>query len=117
LLGWTCQGEPYRLLDGCQNITDASLVAVADNCLLLNDLDVSKCAITNAGIAILARADHLSLRVLSMSDCSGISNKCVPFLMKLGQALLGLNIKYCNAIGSNAIEFLMANLWRCEILA
>lgn len=104
-------------LDGCQNITDASLVAVADNCLLLNDLDVSKCAITDAGIAVLARADHLSLHVLSMSDCSGISNKCVPFLMKLGQALLGLNIKYCNAIGSNAIEFLMENLWRCDILA
>ncbi|KEH32121.1 EIN3-binding F-box-like protein [Medicago truncatula] len=103
-------------LDGCQNITDASLVAVEDNCLLLNDLDVSKCAITDAGIAVLTRADHVSMRVLSMSDCSGISNNCVPFLMKLGQALLGLNIKYCNAIGSNEIEFLVENLWRCDIL-
>lgn len=104
-------------LDGCQNITDASLAAVADDCFLLNDLDVSKCAITDAGIAVLSRADHLSMRVLSMSDCSGISNKCVPFLVKLGQALSGLNIKNCNTIDSNAIEFLVENLWRCDILA
>jgi len=104
-------------LHGCQNITDASLVAVANYCVLLNDIDVSKCAITDAGIAVLFHADHLRLRVLSMSDCSGISNKCVPFLMKLGKALLGLNIKNCNAIGSNAIEFLVENLWRCHILA
>jgi EIN3-binding F-box protein len=93
------------------------LVAIADDCLLLDDLDVSKSAITDAGIAVLSNARQLSLRVLSMSSCPYVSNKCVPFLMKLGQTLLGLNIQNCNAISWNAVQFLLGNLWRCDILA
>lgn len=104
-------------LDGCCYVTDASLVAIADDCLLLDDLDVSKSAITDAGIAVLSNARQLSLRVLSMSRCPYVSNKCVPFLMKLGQTLLGLNIQNCNAISWNAVQFLLGNLWRCDILA
>lgn len=104
-------------LDGCWNITDASLVAIADNCLLLNDLDVSRCAITDAGISVLSDAIQLSLQVLSMSGCSEISNNCMPFLKKLGQNLLGLNLQNCIGIGSNTIELLVESLWRCDILA
>lgn len=104
-------------LDGCWNITDASLAAIADNCLLLNDLDVSRCAITDAGIAVLSNANHLSLQVLSLSGCSEVSNKSSPFLTTLGQTLLGLNLQNCNAISSNTIELLVENLWRCDILA
>ncbi|XP_061344539.1 EIN3-binding F-box protein 1-like isoform X2 [Gastrolobium bilobum] len=104
-------------LDGCWKITDASLVAIADNCLLLNDLDVSKCAITDAGVAVLSGATQLSLQVLSLSGCSDVSNKSVPFLKKLGQTLLGLNLQNCNSIGSSTIELLLENLWRCDILA
>ncbi|KAI4335715.1 hypothetical protein L6164_014335 [Bauhinia variegata] len=104
-------------LDGCRRITDASLLAIADNCLLLNDLDVSKSAITDAGIAVLSGATQLSLQVLSLSSCSGVSNKCVPFLTELGKTLVGLNLQRCNSIGSNTIELLVENLWRCDILA
>ncbi|KAE9609720.1 hypothetical protein Lal_00006514 [Lupinus albus] len=104
-------------LDGCWKITDASLLAIAHNCLLLNDLDVSKCAITDAGIAVLSGARQLSLQVLSLSGCSEVSSKSVPFLTKLGQTLLGLNLQSCNSIGSSTIELLMENLWRCDILA
>nr|AOD74922.1 EIN3-binding F box protein 2 [Pisum sativum] len=104
-------------LDGCWNITDASLVAIADNCLLLNDLDVSRCAITDAGISVLSDAIQLSLQVLSMSGCSEISNNCMPFLKKLSQNLLGLNLQNCIGIGSNTIELLVESLWRCDILA
>ncbi|XP_045830519.1 EIN3-binding F-box protein 1-like [Trifolium pratense] len=103
-------------LDGCCYVTDASLVAIADDCLLLDDLDVSKSAITDAGIAVLSDAKQLNLRVLSLSGCPYVSNKSVPFLMKLGQTLLGLNIKNSNAIGYNAIRFLVGKLWRCDIL-
>ncbi|XP_058760254.1 EIN3-binding F-box protein 1-like [Vicia villosa] len=104
-------------LDGCWNITDASLVVIADNCLLLNDLDVSGCAITDAGVSVLSDATHLSLQVLSLSGCSEISNNCAPFLKKLGQNLLGLNLQNCNGIGSNTVELLMESLWKCDILA
>lgn len=104
-------------LDGCWKITDASLVVIADNCLLLNDLDVSKCAITDAGVAVLSSASQLSLQVLSLSGCSDVSNKSVPFLTKLGQTLLGLNLQNCNSIGSSTIELLVESLWRCDILA
>ncbi|RDX86626.1 EIN3-binding F-box protein 1, partial [Mucuna pruriens] len=75
-------------LEGCRKITDASLVAIADNCLLLNDLDVSKCAITDAGIAFLSSARQLTFQVLSLSNCSGVTNKSAPSLTKLGQTLV-----------------------------
>ncbi|KAK7388684.1 hypothetical protein VNO78_23509 [Psophocarpus tetragonolobus] len=104
-------------LDGCWKVTDASLVAIANNCLVINDLDVSKCAITDAGIAILSRASLPSLQVLSLSGCSDVSNKSVPFLTKLGQTLLGLNLQNCNSIGSSKMELLVEKLWRCDILA
>ncbi|KAF1887374.1 hypothetical protein Lal_00040976 [Lupinus albus] len=104
-------------LDGCWKVTDASLLAIAHNCLLLKDLDMSKCAITDAGIAVLSGARQLTLQVLSLSGCSELSSKSVPFLTKLGQTLLGLNLQSCNSIDSSAIVLLMENLWRCDILA
>ncbi|KHM99176.1 EIN3-binding F-box protein 1 [Glycine soja] len=104
-------------LDGCWKITDASSVAIAKNFIVINDLDVSKCAITNAGIAILSRANQPSLQVLSLSGCSDVSNKSAPFLTKLGQTLLGLNLQNCNSIGSDIMELLVEKLWRCHILA
>ncbi|KAG5035145.1 hypothetical protein AAZX31_04G134300 [Glycine max] len=115
----TLHGGTLELLnlDGCRKITDASLVAIADNCLLLNDLDVSKCAITDAGIAVLSSAKQLTLQVLSLSNCSGVTNKSAPSLKKLGQTLVGLNLQNCNSIGCNTVEFLVENLWRCDILA
>ncbi|KAK8972917.1 hypothetical protein V6N11_057420 [Hibiscus sabdariffa] len=74
-------------LDGCRRITDASLVAVADNCIFLSDLDVSRCAITDVGVAALSQAEQLNLQVLSFSGCSGVSNKSLTFLKKLGKTL------------------------------
>ncbi|KAE8663446.1 EIN3-binding F-box protein 1 [Hibiscus syriacus] len=100
-------------LDGCRRITDASLVAVADSCVFLGDLDVSRCAITNAGVAALSRAEQLILQVLSFSGCSGVSNKSIPFLKRLGKTLLGLNLQHCNSISSGTVELLVESLWRC----
>lgn len=104
-------------LEGCRKITDASLVAIADNCLLLNDLDVSKCAITDSGVAVLSCAEQLSLQVLSLSGCSKVSNKSIPFLEKLGKTLVGLNVQHCNSISSSTVELLLDSLWKCDILS
>lgn len=104
-------------LEGCKKVTDASLVAIADDCLFLNDLDVSKCSITDLGIAALSGGLQLNLLVLSLSGCCLISNRSVPHLKKLGQTLVGLNLQHCNSISSSTIEELVEDLWRCDILS
>lgn len=104
-------------LDGCKKVTDASLVSIASNCLFLNDLDVSKCSITDRGLAALSDGLNLSLQVLSLSGCSLVSNRSIPHLKKLGQTLVGLNLQHCNSISSSMIEELVEDLWRCDILS
>lgn len=112
-------GETLEVLnlDGCYKITDASLAALADNCLLLNDLDLSKCSITDSGVAALSEGVQLNLQVLSLSGCAIISNKSRPALEKLGLTLVGLNLQHCNSISSTTIELLTESLWRCDILS
>ncbi|KAK9071350.1 hypothetical protein SSX86_009918 [Deinandra increscens subsp. villosa] len=103
-------------LEGCRRITDESLASIAHNCLLLNDLDVSKCCITDNGLCCLSEGVQIGLQILSVSGCSKISNKSVPFLKKLGETLVGLNIQQCNLISSSLVDSLIENLWRCDIL-
>ncbi|XVF89315.1 hypothetical protein PTKIN_Ptkin19aG0120300 [Pterospermum kingtungense] len=112
LHGWTLE---LLNLDGCK-ISDASLVAIAENCQLLSDLDISKCSVTDSGIAALARSNLINLQILSVSGCSMVSDKSLPSLGKLGQTLLGLNLQQCKAISSDAIDLLVEQLWRCDIL-
>ncbi|XP_021738606.1 EIN3-binding F-box protein 1-like [Chenopodium quinoa] len=104
-------------LEGCGKVTDAGLVAIADDCLLLNELDLSKCAITDFGVASLARSKQLCLQILSLSGCSMLSDKCLPFLVKLGQSLMGLNLQNCNSISSTVVDMLVQRLFRCDILS
>lgn len=104
-------------LEGCRKVTDSSLVAISENCPLLNDLDVSKCSITDSGVAALSKGVQLDLQVLSLSGCSRVSNKSMPSLRKLGQSLLGLNLQNCSSISSSTVERLVENLWRCDILS
>lgn len=113
LHGWTLE---MLNLDGCWKISNASMVAIAENCPLLGDLDVSKCMITDCGIAALALADQLSLQILSVSGCSLITDKSLPALGKLGQNLLGLNLQHCNAISISTVDLLVEQLWRCDLL-
>ncbi|KAE9609238.1 putative F-box domain, leucine-rich repeat domain, L domain-containing protein [Lupinus albus] len=54
-------------LDGCKEIGDASLKVIASNCQVLSDLDVSRCAITDTGIAALAQGNLHSLKILSLA--------------------------------------------------
>ncbi|KGN65634.2 EIN3-binding F-box protein 1-like [Cucumis sativus] len=103
-------------LDGCRKITDQSLVAIADNLLVLNELDVSNCAVSDRGLIALARAQHINLSILSLAGCCGITGTSLPCLEILGKTLVGLNLEGCNSISNGSIEVLVENLWRCDIL-
>ncbi|KAJ7966181.1 EIN3-binding F-box protein 1-like [Quillaja saponaria] len=111
--GWTID---MLNLDGCRKISDTSLVAIAENCPLLSDLNISKCSITDTGVAAIACADQFNLQILSLSGCSSVSDKSLPALGKLGQTLAGLNLQHCNAISSNKIGLLVEHLPSCDIL-
>lgn len=104
-------------LERCKGITDASLISVAKNCSLLRELDVSGCRITDSGVAVLAMAEQLSLQVFSLAGCSFVSHKSLPFMRMLGKTLVGLNIQLCYGISSAAINLLLEQLWRCDILS
>ncbi|KAI3442155.1 F-box domain-containing protein [Psidium guajava] len=104
------------ILDGCTKIGDLGLLAIAENCQVLSDLDVSKCAISDFGLTALACSSQLNLQVLSVSGCSLVSDKCLPALKKVGHSLLGLNLQHCTAISTRSVDLLLEKLWRCDIL-
>lgn len=104
-------------LDGCGRVTDVSVAAIADHCSVLCDLDVSKSRITDSGIVALTNAVQLSLQILSLSGCAMVSNKSLPFLLKLGTSLVGLNIQHCPGISSSGVDLLAEQLWRCDVLS
>ncbi|KAM7258187.1 hypothetical protein ACFE04_013928 [Oxalis oulophora] len=113
LHGWTLE---VMNLDGCRMITDASLATIAENCQLLSDLDLSKCAITDFGIMSLAREDLLNLQVLSLSGCHMVTDRSLAAFGTLGQTLLGLNIQSCKSISQSSVDLLVEQLWKCNIL-
>ncbi|XP_019173929.1 PREDICTED: EIN3-binding F-box protein 1-like [Ipomoea nil] len=114
-------GETLELLNlnGCGCVTDASLAAIADYCSVLRDLDISKSRVSDFGIAALAggSAIQFSLQILSLSGCVLASDKCLPYLHKLGNSLAGLNIQNCVGISHRGVDLLVERLWRCDILS
>ncbi|RWW58642.1 hypothetical protein BHE74_00034471 [Ensete ventricosum] len=104
-------------LNGCKKITDRSLLAVADGCSMLDDLDMSCCSVSDYGVAVLASARQLNLHVLSLSSCSKVTQKSVPFLGNMGKSMVGLNLQNCNLISTHAIVLLEEKLWWCDIIS
>uniref|UniRef100_A0A0A9DJD5 F-box/LRR-repeat protein 15-like leucin rich repeat domain-containing protein n=2 Tax=Arundo donax TaxID=35708 RepID=A0A0A9DJD5_ARUDO len=103
-------------LEGCSKITDASLFAICERCSQLAELDLSNCMVSDYGVAVLASAKQLKLRILSLSGCLMVTPKSVPFLGIMSSSLEGLNLQF-NFIGNHNIASLEKQLWRCDILA
>ncbi|XP_023735256.1 EIN3-binding F-box protein 1 [Lactuca sativa] len=104
-------------LDGCTSITDSSLVSIASDCLLLTELGVSGSGITDSGVRALACAVQLNLQILSISNCRFVSDKSLPFLVKLSESLVGLNVRQCHGISNSGVGLLVDRLWNCDILS
>ncbi|XP_010907279.1 EIN3-binding F-box protein 1 [Elaeis guineensis] len=102
-------------LEGCKKVTDKSLLVIADSCSFLDDLDMSRCMIGDYGIAVLASASQLKLRVLSLAGCSNLTQKILPFLGNMGRSLVGLNLQNCKLISTQGIGALEEKLWWCDI--
>ncbi|OEL30520.1 EIN3-binding F-box protein 1, partial [Dichanthelium oligosanthes] len=103
-------------LEGCSKITDASLFAISESCSQLAELDLSNCMVSDYGVAVLAAAKQLKLRILSLSGCMKVTQKSVPFLGSMSSSLEGLNLQF-NFIGNHNLASLEKQLWRCDILA
>ena len=105
-------------LEGCGKVSDESLVAVADNCIQLENLDVSKSSVGDEGVAALASAVGAELlQVLSLSGCSMISPRSLHRLSKLDHTLQGLNLQMCNAISRHAVSSFQRKMPLCDILS
>jgi EIN3-binding F-box protein len=103
-------------LESCSKITDASLFAISESCSELAELDLSNCMVSDYGVAVLASAAGLKLRILSLSGCLKVTQKSVPFLGSMPASLEGLNLQF-NFIGNHNIASLEKQLWWCDILA
>lgn len=104
-------------LDGCRGLTDTSLIAIARDCSILTELDMSRSGITDLGIAALARGVQFTLRVLSMAGCSEVTDRSFSGLVELGESgLMGLNIQHCKGISSCTVDQLLDRLCGCDIL-
>ncbi|XP_026441119.1 EIN3-binding F-box protein 1-like [Papaver somniferum] len=107
----------YLNLGGCSKVTDESLAAIALHCYGLEELDVSKCAITDLAIASLCCERMPELLNLYLSGCSQITDKCIPFLVKLGEGLISLNLRGCTSVSGRMVDWLAKKLCECEVVA
>ncbi|XP_047333314.1 EIN3-binding F-box protein 2-like [Impatiens glandulifera] len=104
-------------LEDCHGVSDLSVMAIAEACKTLNELDLSRCSISDFGIAVLACRAEFNLQILSLAGCCNVSDECMPFLGMLGKNLVGLNLKNCSSISTGCLEQLVDTLWRCEVLS
>ncbi|KAK6787149.1 hypothetical protein RDI58_015674 [Solanum bulbocastanum] len=72
-------GSPkFLIVDGCRHVTDATLVEISKSCYLLNELDASKCGITDYEITTLACPTQLHLQILSLfTPCCWTNRYCM----------------------------------------
>lgn len=99
-------GENVRslCLDGCSKVTDKGLRALAKDCTGIEDLDLSKCDITDRGLKVLLAAVGPSLVNLSLAGCVKISDKSVEEIMDSCHSLSGLNLKNCSGLSKKAVD-------------
>jgi len=91
-------------LNGCTQLTDQSIMAVADNCCLMEELGLSGVGhLTDAAIEALEKLTEL--KFLSISQCNKITDKSTLHLARLS-SLRSLRLSQCSRLSTNALEML-----------
>jgi len=111
-------GNTLKLLnlDGCKKVTDKTVMEIVERCVVLEELDLSRSMVSDFGVAALASAKQLKLRVLSLAGCQKLTGKSVLSLGKMGRSLEGLNLLSCNLVNSYNLASLEEKLWWCDLL-
>eukprot|EP00249_Psilotum_nudum_P023158 c28766_g1_i1 orf=346-2670(+) len=115
-LGKQCGKSLLRLmLDGCKMLTDKSLKVIANNCVCLQDLDISQCNVTDEGITKVLVKRGQGLISLNVSGCSNITEKILPLVEKRCKSLVGLNLNHCEGVNRKSLSRFESRLWKCDI--
>lgn len=111
-------GNTLKLLnlDGCKKVTDKVVAEIVERCIVLDELDLSRTMVSDFGIAALASAKQLKLRVLSLAGCEKLTGKSMLSLGKMGRSLEGLNLLSCNLVNNYNLASLEEKLSWCDIL-
>ncbi|XP_078428016.1 EIN3-binding F-box protein 1-like [Wolffia australiana] len=113
-------GRSLRVLSlgDCKRITDDGLAAISESCVRLEDVDLSGCAVSDAGVAALATsaAGRDSLGVVSLSGCGGVSGRSLLHLGNLCPRLRGLNLQFCLSVTDQDVASFQNGTGRCDVL-
>lgn len=104
-------------LDGCKGITDKSLKHMTKHCVVLEDLDVSCCSVTDEGVSPLILEMGVTLSSLNLSGCSCITSNILPLIVDCCHGLLDLNLKHCKGLSQKVIESFESRLWKCTVVS
>lgn len=96
------------LLGGCEDITDASLLMVAQHCRNVEQIDLSCCEVTDAGLTALVHSCR-SLNTILLKKCVNVTDASVLVLSQLLPDLVKLDLNGCKRITDTTLSALSVN--------
>lgn len=113
-----CGGTLQSLrLEGCKGLTDQSLGMIGTLCPGLQELDLSECRISDAGVFSVAEAAPSGLQVLSLEGCAMITDRSLWILELMCSGLEMLNLKRCHGLTQQGIDSVRDTLFWCDLIA
>eukprot|EP00899_Mesostigma_viride_P000758 jgi/Mesvir1/10683/Mv13774-RA.1 len=100
---------------GCDAVTDGSLLALAQHCRRLRDVDVSQCNVGNMGVTALA-SHCRSLVVLNLSACYGVSDVGVAVVGETCSQLRELDLSYCGWVSREGVASVLSKCKKLQRL-
>lgn len=110
-------GLKYVKLENCSGVSDKIMKTIAAHCVVLEELKVDGCGITDISLWCLVFKGKDRLRSLSIAGCTGISDLGLECLEQMRwDNLKMLNIRNCPRISSQSIEFFREWIWWCKVI-
>ncbi|KAL3677204.1 hypothetical protein R1sor_027152 [Riccia sorocarpa] len=94
------------ILDGCTRVTDRSLKVLATECQGIEDLDISKCAVTDEGVEVILAENGKWLKSLSLAGCKLITDKSLYAIGNgvCSDSFWALNVKQCPGLSREVLD-------------